>query len=201
MDVIVGRGVVWMSLLPLAAVGWLSAHAGAYLLVAPDPEQRSQLLSGSGHGYLVAAPLIVACAITLVVAALALAILDGLRGAYRARVAAWPAALVPPLGFAAQEHLERLIELNAFPFGVVLEPVFLVGLALQLPLALAAVMLARALLALGHLIGRALAARRRSARRRAHPGSWRLPAWLGPKPVRPLATGHGERAPPALSAT
>jgi hypothetical protein len=190
-----GRGAVWMPSLPLAAVGWLAAHSVAYVLVVPDHDHRAQLLSDSGHGYLGLAPLIVACAITLVVAGLALAIHDGLRGKSRARVPVWPVALVPPLGFAVQEHLERLIELNAFPVGAVLEPTFLVGLALQLPFALAAVMLARVVLALGHRIGRALAARR-SARPGAHPRSWRLPRWLRPRLVRPLASGHGERAPP-----
>ena len=189
------RGIVWMLSLPLAAAGWIGAHSVAYVLVAPDPDHRAELLSGSGHGYLGAAPLILACAITLVLAGLALAILDGLRGGPRARVPVWPVALLPPLGFGVQEHLERLIELNAFPAGTVLEPTFLVGMALQLPFALAAVTLARVVLALGHLMGGALAARR-SARPRAHPRSWRLPDWLGPKPVRPLAAGHGERAPP-----
>ena len=195
MTVMGGRGIVWMLSLPLAAAGWIGAHSVAYALVVPDPDHRAELLSDSGHGYLGAAPLILACAITLIVAGLALAILDGLRGGPRARVPVWPVALVPPLGFAVQEHLERLIELNAFPFGAVLEPTFLVGMALQLPFALAAVTVARVVLALGHLMGRALAARR-SARTRAHPRSWRLPDWLGPKHVRPLAAGHGERAPP-----
>lgn len=186
---------MWLPSLPLAAVGWLAAHSVAYLIVAPDQDQRSQLLSHSGHDYLGLAPVIVACAVTLVVAGLALAIHDGLRGGPRARISVWPVALVPPLGFVVQEHLERLIELNAFPFGAVLEPTFLVGLALQVPFALAAVMLARVVLALGHRIGRTFAARR-SARPRAHPRSWRLPVWLGPRPVGPVAAGHGERAPP-----
>jgi hypothetical protein len=190
-----GRGVVWLPSLPLAAVGWLAAHSVAYLIVAPDHDQRAQLLSDSGHGYLGLAPVIVGCAITLVVAGLALAIHDGLRGGSWARIPVWPVALVPPLGFIVQEHLERLIELNAFPFGAVLEPTFLVGLALQVPFALVAVTLARVVLALGHRIGRTFAARR-SARPRAQPRSWRLPAWLGLRPVGPLATGHRERAPP-----
>jgi hypothetical protein len=197
MTVMGGRGIVWMLSLPLAAAGWFGAHSVAYVLVVPDAHHRAELLSDSGHGYLGATPLILSCAVTLVVAGLALAILDGLRGGPRARVPVWPVALLPPLGFAVQEHLERLIELNAFPFGAVLEPTFLVGMALQLPFALAAATLARAVLALGYLIGRALAARR-SARPRAHPRSWRLPDWLRPTPVRPLAAGHGERAPPKL---
>ena len=195
MVVMRGRGVVWLLSLPVVAVGWLGGHAVAYVLVAPDGHHRSLLLSESGHGYLGAAPVVLACAATLAVAGLALAIHEGIRGESRARVPVWPLALVPPLGFIVQEHLERLIELNAFPFGAGLEPTFLVGLALQLPFALAAVTLARALHAIGHVIGRGLAARR-SARPRAHARSWRLPAWLGPKLVRPLATGHGERAPP-----
>jgi hypothetical protein len=195
MSVMRGRGVVWLPSLPLAAVGWLAAHSVAYLIVAPDHDQRAQLLSDSGHGYLGLAPVLVACTITLVVAGLALAIHDGLRGGSRARMPVWPVALVPPLGFIAQEHLERLIELNAFPFGAVLEPTFLVGLALQVPFALVAVTLARVVLALGHRIGRTFAARR-SARPRGHPRSWRLPAWLGLRPVGPLAAGHRERAPP-----
>ena len=200
MSVMGGRAVAWALSLPLAAAGWLGAHAVAYALVVPDPDHRSQLLSHSGHGYLGAAPLILACAITLVAAGLALAIHDGLRGRARARVPVWPVALVPPLGFAVQEHLERLIELNAFPLDAVLEPTFLVGMALQLPFALAAVALARAVLALGHRIGRAVAARR-SAQPRAHPRSWRLPVWLASKPVRPLAAGHSERAPPSPRST
>jgi hypothetical protein len=195
MTVMGGRGIVWMLSLPLAAAGWIGAHSVAYVLVAPDPDHRAELLAESGHGYLGTAPLILACAVTVVVAGLALAILDGVRGGPRARVAVWPVALVPPLGFAVQEHLERLIELNAFPFGAVLEPTFVVGMALQLPFALVAAMLARAVLELGYRIGRAFAARR-SRRPAAHPRSWRLPVWFGPKLVRPLAAGHGERAPP-----
>ena len=200
MTVMGGRGLVWMLSLPLAVAGWLGAHSVAYVLVVPDPDHRAELLSDSGHGYLGAAPLFLACAITLVLAGLALAIVDGLRGGSRARVPVWPLALLPPLGFAVQEHLERLIELNAFPFGAALEPTFIVGMALQLPFALAAVTLARAALALGYLIGRAFAVRR-SPRPPAHPTSWRLPAWLGPKPVLPLAAGHGERAPPGPRTT
>ena len=200
MTVMGGRGIVWMLSLPLAAAGWLGAHSAAYVLVAPDPDHRAELLSDSGHGYLGAAPVFLACAITLVLAGLALAILDGLRGGSRARVHVWPVALLPPLGFAVQEHLERLIELNTLPFGAALEPTFIVGMALQLPFALAAVALARAVLALGYLIGSALAAPR-SPRPPAHPRSWRLPAWLAPKPVRPLAAGHGERAPPGPRTT
>jgi hypothetical protein len=200
MGVMVGPRAVWVLFLPFAAAGWIGAHAAAYMIVAPHDGHRSRLLAESGHGYLGAVPVVLACAITLAVAGLVLAILEGLRGGSRVHVPVWPLVVVPPLGFAVQEHLERLIELGAFPLGAALEPTFVVGVALQLPLAIAALVLARALLALGHLIGLRLAARR-SARRPAPPRSSRVPAWTRPRLLRPLATGHGQRAPPAPGAS
>ena len=184
-----GRRPLWLLSLPLAIGGWLAAHCLAYTLVAPHHH----------HGGLVAAPILIACAIT---ALLAVAIHDGVRRAAPARVPAWPVALVPPLGFAVQEHLERLIEHNALPLGTVLEPVFLVGMALQLPVAFVVLALARGVLAIGHAFGRELSVAwvpRPLSCAVAPP----LPAPLAPDLVRPpvLATGHGGRAPPSLAVT
>jgi len=188
---------MWLLLLPLAAVGWLIAHWLAYVLVAPDAHHRARLLSDTGHGYLSATPAAVACAGTLVLAGFAIALHDGLRQRERARVPVWPVGVVPPLGFAVQEHLERMIERGAFPLDAALEPTFVAGMALQLPFALGALLLVSAVLALGHLLGCGLTARR-SPRPlvRALPPS--LPGWLEPELARPpiLATGHGERGPP-----
>jgi hypothetical protein len=191
------RRFVWSLSLPLAAIGWIAGHSLAYVLVAPHAGHREQLLSETGHGYLGVAPLLVACAITVLFAGLALAIGDGVRGRARARVAVWPVALVPPLGFALQEHLERAIELNAFTPGVALEPTFLVGLALQLPLAVLALLAAHAVLAVGHALGRR-AAVGRSPRPPARGPQPLLPARPEPVLTRPpiLAGGHGQRAPP-----
>ncbi len=184
-----GRRPLWLLSLPLAAAGWLAAHSLAYTLVAPHDH----------HGDLTAAPILVACAITVL---LAVAIHDGLRRAAPARMPAWPVALVPPLGFGVQEHLERLIELNALPLGTVLEPVFLVGLALQLPVAVVVLTLARGVLAVGHALGHALGAAR-APRPRSCAVAPPLPAPLAPELVRPpvLATGHSGRAPPAPAVT
>jgi MFS family permease len=191
------RRVVWSMSLSLVAVGWLTAHALAYRLVAPHGAQREELLEETGHGYLAAAPALVACAITLLVAGLALAIYAGARGEARAHVAVWPVALVAPLGFGVQEHLERLIELDAFPFGAALEPTFLVGMALQMPFALGAFVLARVLLGFGHALGRELATRR-TPRHPAFTVPALVLAWPEPELARPplLAGGHSERAPP-----
>lgn len=183
------RRLVWLLSVPLATAGWLAAHSLAYTLAAPHDH----------HGGLLAAPILIACAITVL---LALAIHDGVRRAPPARVPARQVALLPPLGFVVQEHLERLIEMNAVPWGTVLEPVFLVGLALQVPVALVAVMLARAVLAVGHALARDL-----SVPEAPRPRSWLLtpPCALPLAPARArlpvLATGLGGRAPPDLPLT
>jgi hypothetical protein len=193
-----GRHALWLLVLPLAAVGWLAAHWLACLLVAPDPQHRAQLHAEAGHGYLgVVAPVVVACAGTLLLAGLALAIDDGLRGRARTRPPSWPLALVPPLGFAVQEHVERLIASNAFPVDVALEPAFLAGMALQLPFALGALLAARAVLALGHELGRALSGPR-SPRPQVRAIALNPLCRPAPELARPpiLATGHGERGPP-----
>jgi hypothetical protein len=194
------RRFAWLLSLPLAAIGWIAGHSLAYMVVAPHGAHREQLLSETGHGYLGAAPLLVACAITVLLAGLALAIGDGVCGRARTRVAVWPIALVPPLGFAVQEHLERVIELNALPLGVALEPTFLVGMALQLPLAAVALLVAQAVLAFGHALGRRVAVGRalRPPSRGLQP---LLPAPPEPVLTRPpmLAGGHGQRAPPGTA--
>jgi hypothetical protein len=192
------RGAAWFVALPLVAVGWLSAHALAYVLVAPDAHERAHLLAETGHGYLGAAPAVVAFALTVLACGFVLVIVERLRGAaHRPVPPLWPVALVAPLGFAIQEHVERLIELHAVPTGAALEPSFIAGLALQLPFAGAAMVIARAVIVVGAAVGDALAAA-------AGPGVTRFAASLRPlrwnAPALPalpvLATGHAQRAPP-----
>jgi hypothetical protein len=193
---------VWLLSLPLAGAGWLTAHWLGYAFGAPGPGHQEPMLSDAGHHYLGAEPVFVAFAITLLLAGIALAIHDGVRRTPPARVPVWPIALISPLGFAVQEHLECLIGMHSIPAGAALEPSFLVGMALQLPFAVAAVLLARTLVALGHSLGHRLA-----VARVPRPPAWfappLLPAWLEPELARPsiLATGHGERAPPRPAVT
>lgn len=193
-----GRHAAWLLLVLPAAVGWVTAHCLAYVLVASDPHDGAGLHSEAGHGYLGAvAPVVAACAGSLLLVGLALAIADGMRGRARSRLPGWPVALVPPLGFAVQEHAERWIASDAFSVATALEPTFLVGIALQLPFALGALVVARAVLALGHRLGRAIEAPR-SPRLRARAIAWIPLGRLEPELARPpiLATGHSERGPP-----
>ena len=103
--------------MPIAAIGSLVAHQVSYLLSAPDVGLRARLLAATGHGYLRWAPMLVGVVgVTLLVGLLVEAHRSG-----RARSVgfpAWPVALVAPLAFAMQEHVERLLHVGAFPTGL-----------------------------------------------------------------------------------
>lgn len=132
-------GAPWLVSIPFMAAGCLAAHSLAYHLVSV-PEER--------HGYLAFAPLFLGLlGAVAVVGAVR-------RGRVRSPLAF---AALPPLAFVVQEHAERL-EL------VVAEPAFLLGLALQLPFALAALVAARAFLGVAERVIGALAARSRTPR-------------------------------------
>jgi hypothetical protein len=164
-------GAPWLVSLPFMAAGCLAAHSLAYHLV-PMPAER--------HGYLAFAPLILG-----VLGAVAVV------GVCRRGRSPSPFAFaaLPPLAFVVQEHAERL-EL------VVTEPAFLVGLLLQLPFALAALVAARAFLGLADLVCEALACR---------PTALRAPVLLAPAELvdgprlSPLAFACSSRAPPPVA--
>lgn len=161
----------WLVSLPFMATGCLAAHSFAYHLVSAPSER---------HGYLAYAPLFLGL--------LGAVAFVGLVRRGRARSPLAFAAL-PPLAFVVQEHAERL-QL------VVAEPAFLVGLALQLPFALAALVAARAFLGLADLVADALAAR--PALPRATALSPSLEVVHVPR-LSPLAFSRSSRAPPAVA--
>ncbi len=125
------RRLLWPVVLPLAGAGVLVGHDLAYRLAGAG---------GNGlHDYLVHAPqLLVALSLPA-----ALVALSGGR-THAPRPPAF--ALLGLGGFVAMEHLERLGH-GGVPW-LLTSPLFLLGLALQLPFALAAWWLARALLTL-----------------------------------------------------
>ncbi len=175
------------------AAGSLAAHCLAYGIVEPDPHRRADVLAATGHGYLAHAPLALAAGIALLLAALTGHAVRAFRGGSSPRLT-WPVALVPLLGFALQEHLERLVS-GDLPLAAALEPTFLVGLALQLPFALAALLVARALAGAAEAVGRTLATAPRALALRP------LGVAIGvdaPSPRLPaLALRRAGRAPPA----
>ena len=56
-------------------------------------------------------------------------------------------AVLPIVGFVVQEHLEHLVASRELEVTFFLSPPFLIGVALQLPFALAALLVARLILA------------------------------------------------------
>lgn len=180
--------------LPLCIAGWLTAHSLAYRVVEPDGEQHAALLERTGHGYLEQAPFVLALCLTLLVAATAITSLSGAKA--RAPLAH---CLLPPVGFIVQEHMECLLVTGGIPIQTVLEPTFLVGLALQVPFAILALLLARALLGWAWRVGDGLIPRWR-ARSIALPPIVlpRLLAGIAHRPSVPvLALGHAQRGPPS----
>ena len=126
------RTWVWLIVSPVVAAGVLTGHWLAYRLTATPTEPL--------HAYLEHAPQVL---LLLTVAAVILAALG-------ARVNAPPVRAFPLVGlatFVLQEHLERLAHGDGLPM-LLTSPAFVVGLALQIPVALVAWALARWLLGL-----------------------------------------------------
>jgi hypothetical protein len=177
--------------------GSLSAHQLSYWLVVPSAYERSRLLAETGHAYWQHVPLLAAVLAAALGVGLVLRMAGSWRRPYSPRPCAWPFLLLPLLAFALQEHLERILEAGSFPWDAGLEPTFLVGLALQLPFALAAYLCARALLRIAEQLGRALCSRQGSPRPRGlHQPV--LPTVAALVTVVGLASGHAQRAPPLL---
>jgi hypothetical protein len=120
---------VWLAVSPIIAGGVLASHALAYRLTATP--------TGPLHDYLDHAP-----------QALLVAALVGLAAGLatrRSSIAAWPFPVAALATFAVQEHTERALHTGELPW-LLASPVFLVGLLLQVPVALVAWALARRLL-------------------------------------------------------
>jgi len=191
------RRLPWLLALPVMAAGSLAAHSLSYLFVsaraAENGAEMSERTSSGDASYLVLFLGILAA--TGVVAAIARLLL-GRRCRRGVELSPWLFFILPPLAFAAQEFAERLLRAEVFPFHAALEPRFLLGLLLQLPFGLLALLVARTLLRVVKRLVRALT------------GSWtpRLRATVSWSPrqafdlprIPALALGHPQRGPPAL---
>jgi hypothetical protein len=150
---VVRRRLAWGFSFPLAVIGSQAAHAVGYRLVVPDAARRAHVLAESGHGYLAWMPLVLGLATAMV----GLAFVSQVRrGVEQTSLSLWRFAAVAPVLFVCQELFERLLHDGVFPFGVVAEPVFLVGLVAQVPFALAAFLVARVLLRAARAVVRLL---------------------------------------------
>jgi len=182
------RRLAWLASLALMSVGGVIAHAAAYRLVAPAAHHHHHTGASAHLQFCLAL-----CA-TVVLVALGLAFAGRVRRFRALHPPLWLFALLPPVGFVLQEHLERFLHTGSVPVGMSVETVFLVGVLLQLPFALAAYLAARALVTFAvAVVARLRAYRpRRVSLSLTAPMSVRLHA---PR-ERLLAGGLGGRAPP-----
>ena len=185
--------LTWLSTAPPMLAGLLAGHLLGYRLAYSDAHARADALSASGHSYFRFVPLALGISLGVLLIGLALEGLAGFRGGPRRAAASPLIVLLPPLAFMAQETTERIAHSGQVPWTLVLQPAFLFGLALQLPFALAALLVAWVLDSAARAIGRALS----TAPRLVFPAfvaqSVRVVA--APRPAG-LARGYGERAPP-----
>jgi hypothetical protein len=148
------RRLNWLVALPLILAGTQVAHGLAYTLVYPQAHTR---LLQTGHGYLGWLPLVFGVSGALALVGLGAAVADAARSRHARELPAAAFALLPPLAFALQELLELSLHTGTFGWRAFLAPTFLPGLALQLPFALLAYVLARLLLRAAVRVGLALA--------------------------------------------
>ena len=122
------RALAWALVTPVAAAGVLAAHALAYRLTGTP--------AGAVHAYLDHAPQVVALLATAALVGLAL------QDRSLTATSTWWFAPLAPLGFAAQEHMEGLAHTGHLPW-LLTTPTFLLGLVLQIPVALLCVLVVR----------------------------------------------------------
>jgi hypothetical protein len=184
----------WLLALPLMAAGSFAAHSLTYLFAAARPAEHPEVSDRASSGrasYLVLFFGILAA--TALVAALARLLL-GRRRARGNGLLPWLFFVLPPLAFALQELSERLLRAEAFPFHAALEPRFLLGLGLQLPFGLLALLVARLLLRVVERIVRLLA--RPNRVRAIALVCWSPRQGLDLPRIPALALGYQQRGPP-----
>lgn len=195
------RGLTWLLVLPAIVVGSQLAHGIAYWWAYPVASLRLTMLAGSGHGYMAYAPAALGFLAAVQIISFAVVVADRVHGRQLRPLPAWVFLFIPAVGFTLQEHLERFFAAGAsvFPWWTVLEPSFWRGLVLQVPLGLAAYLVATALLRTASAVADVVVARRRDqvVVLRAPSRAWR-PAIVSLPRLAPLAALAAGRAPPAL---
>src|SRR5712691_877246 len=173
------RRLPWLIALPLMAAGSFAAHALSYVVagtragggVDGEIHGASERTSAGVAGHSV---LPVGLLVALGIGAGTAWLVGCARGKRGQGASPWLFFALPPLAFSVQELIERLVNAEVAPFQAALEPRFLLGLALQIPLGVVALLVARALLRVVRRIARALVRPRPSVVPRRAP-VFRLP--------------------------
>jgi hypothetical protein len=147
------RGRIWLVVLPLLAVGSEAAHE-LLGLFAPGSYKGAELFQAGGGGRALL-PLLIAVGAVLVLGGLVMS-----RAGYRRpQLSSKAFAALPLVAFAVQEHVEYAIGHGGVDWTLAAHPAFLVGLALQLPFAVVAYLVARLLFLLADVVAGRLVAR------------------------------------------
>lgn len=192
------RRVAWLLCLGLMSVGSVLAHAFAYRLAAPAHGSHAGMNHAHGHSVFPHLEVCLAVCGALALGLLAFSLVDRFLLARPLVPPIWAFALVPPLGFVLQEHLEHALSTGALPVTAFAEPTFALGLLLQLPFAFAAFAVARSLLSFALALVTRLGSPPRLRLPSAEPTFRPLVASGVPR-ASALARGHGQRAPPLLA--
>lgn len=185
----------WLVAVPLMLVGTEAAHALAYRIVYPEASVRWRVLAATGHGYLGWLPVVFGVGAAVALAGIATAALDVFRRRPLRPVPAWVFALLPVIAFTLQEFVERWLMLGGFPWWMVEQPTFRVGLLLQLPCGVLSYLVARLLFRVAERIGMVLWLAGRPARLVAS-GQLSWAAVVAGLPGAVLCSGHAVRGPP-----
>src|SRR4051812_2983278 len=192
------RSLTWLVAVPLLLVSSQAAHFVAYRVVYPGTPFRTQVLLGTGHGYLDRLPIAFGAAGAIALVALLVAAFDASRGHAARALPPWAFGMLAPAAFVIQEFLERSLHSGTFAWHTAAAPTFLPGLAAQVPLALLAWLAARLLLRMAVHAGRALAVQ--PPRTAPAPPSFLCPAPPETPRARVLAWSLAERGPPHFAA-
>jgi hypothetical protein len=183
----------WFLTLPALILAETAAHS---VVARLDPEEaRPRVLSNTLEDF--ALP-IVAVVVLLAAAILGRRVLASFRAEGPQTLPSWRLAALPALAFLSQEYVEQLVHEGRIGWLTALEPVILIGVALQVVWGLLAIWLSRSLLRAAEQLGWTLARRSpHSARRSQRLG---LRPFHAPEPRLPvLASQHAGRAPPAVA--
>ncbi|HXV33758.1 MAG TPA: hypothetical protein VD769_07090 [Gaiellaceae bacterium] len=188
------HALAWLVALPLTAAGIILARSilpmpGSHP-AGPHSHEAGPVAGQSVLAFLCSLPFLLS---TFVVLAL-IAAVRAFQSRRVLRSSAWPLAMLVPLGFLFNHHLEHLVGNPGAALGAPIGPELLLGFVLQLPFALLAYVIVTALLRVAERLVVALVARKRLTVR---PTARRYPRLSLRRPrIALLATAAAPRAPP-----
>jgi hypothetical protein len=143
------RRLTWLLSVALAAVGSLAAHALGYLPHAAEGREHAE----AGPEAAPHLPLLAGLLAAVVLTGLANRAWNALRRRPVPLAPGW-FVVVPPLGWALQEAVERHLGVESFPFDAAREPAFAKGLLVQALFGVLAFLAARLLPAVAEQLRR-----------------------------------------------